>query len=92
MTNVYEGPPDARQSVDPGLTTSRFRPRYRALSHVEKDLHDQIKAQAEKLEELFNQVEIVRRMGDRPVEGRYHALAITDLERAVMWSVKGLTA
>jgi hypothetical protein len=90
MTNVYDGPPDDRQSDDPAMPTSRFRPRYRALTEEEKRLHDAIKAKAEELERLI----------DRSVPAdfipvgaaRYHALAITSLEQAVIWAVKGLTA
>jgi hypothetical protein len=91
-THVYEGEPDARQSADPKLPTSRFRPRYRALSVDERNLHDAIKTKATELEALFDQVEIVRRKEGLPSEDRYRALAVTDLERAVMWAVKALTA
>lgn len=82
MTNVYEGAPDARQSDDTAMPTSRFRPRYRALTDVEKALHDQIKAKAVELEALFETVK----------PGRYRSLGITALEEAVMWTVKELTA
>ena len=43
MANVYEDEPDARQSDDVNMKTSRFRPKYRALTDEEKELHDQIK-------------------------------------------------
>jgi hypothetical protein len=92
VTNVYEGSPDGRQSADPSLPTSRFRPRYRALSDIEKDLHDAIKQSAAQIEDLYAQVEIVRRMGGHADEPRYTALAITALESSVMWIVKALTA
>lgn len=82
MTNVFDGKPDARQSMDQAMPTSRFRPRYRALSDDEKKLHDEIKDQATNLEKLFAQVK----------PGRYNSLAITSLEQAVMWIVKELTA
>ncbi|HEV2555453.1 MAG TPA: hypothetical protein VGV17_16995 [Bosea sp. (in: a-proteobacteria)] len=55
MTHVFEGQPDARQSEE-HIPTSRFRPRYRALTDDEKVLHDAIKAKAVELEGLFEQV------------------------------------
>ena len=82
MPNVYEDKPDGRQSHDVTLKPSRFRPKYRALSPEEKDLHDAIKAQAEKLETLFEMVP----------DGRYKALSMTALEEAVMWNIKQLTS
>lgn len=80
MAHVYEDQPDARQGGD--IKLSRFRPQYRALSDDEKALHDAIKAKAVELEALFDQVP----------DGRYKALAMTDLEKSVMWIVKQLTA
>jgi hypothetical protein len=82
MANVYDGKPDGRQSDDVAMATSRFRPRYRALTDDEKALHDEIKAKAEELEALYEAVN----------KGRYHAIAITSLEESVMWIVKQLTA
>lgn len=82
MTNVFEGTPDARQSEDVAMPTSRFRPKYRALNEDEKQLHDSIKEKAQELETLFSKVK----------DGRYHSLAITSLEESVMWIVKELTA
>lgn len=82
MANVYEGQPDARQSNDPTLPVSRFRPRYRALTDEEKALHDEIKAKAAELEALFERVK----------PGRYRSLGITALEEAIMWTVKELTS
>lgn len=82
MTHVYEGKPDGRQSEDVAMPTSRFRPRYRALTDDEKALHDAIKNKAAELEALFEQVK----------PGRYRSLAFTDLESAIMWCVKELTA
>ena len=82
MTNAYEGKTDARQSDDVAMPTSRFRPRYRALTDDEKALHDALKAKAVELEALFEQVK----------PGRYRALGLTALEEAVMWTVKELTA
>jgi hypothetical protein len=82
MPNVYEGKPDGRQSDDVAMATTRFRPHYRALTVAEMALHDEIKAKAEELEALYDEVN----------KGRYHALAITSLEQSVMWIVKELTA
>jgi hypothetical protein len=82
MTNVFEGKPDARQSDDPAMPVSRFRPRYRALTDDEKKLHDEIKATAVVMESMFGQVK----------PGRYNALAMTALEQSVMWIIKELTA
>ena len=79
--HVFEGTPDARQGDD-STVTSRFRPKYRALSDDEKALHDAIKAKATELEALFEQVK----------QGRYRSLGLTALEEAVMWTVKELTA
>jgi ABC-type phosphate transport system auxiliary subunit len=82
MANVYEGKPEGRQSNDMAMATSRFRPRYRALTDDEKALHDEIKTKAEELEQLYLRVK----------QGRYHSLALTSLEESVMWIVKELTA
>lgn len=82
MTNVYDGAPDGRQSNDVSMPTSRFRPRYRALTDDEKAHHDAIKAKAAELEALFEQTK----------PGRYKALSMTALEEAVMWNVKELTS
>ena len=81
MPHVFEGTPDSRQSEEK-IETSRFRPRYRALTDEEKALHDAIKAKAVELETLFEQVK----------PGRYRSLGLTALEEAVMWTVKELTA
>ena len=81
MPHVFEGQPDGRQSEEK-IETSRFRPRYRALSDDEKALHDAIKAKAVELEALFEQVK----------SGHYRSLGMTALEEAVMWTVKELTA
>lgn len=82
MANVFEGQTDGRQSDDVAMSTSRFRPRYRALTDDEKALHDDIKAKAAELESLFERVKA----------GRYRSLGFTALEEAVMWTVKELTA
>lgn len=81
MSHVYESTPDARQA-DTAVQTSRFRPRYRQLSPEEVQLHDTIKAKAQELETLFEKV----------ADGRYKSLAMTDLEKSVMWIIKQLTA
>ena len=52
MSHVFTGEPDARQSSDVDMQTSRFRPRYRALTDEQKSLHDAIKAKAVELEAL----------------------------------------
>lgn len=83
MANVYEGAPDARQSEDVDEKVSRFRPKYRALTTEEKSLHDEIKAKAAELENLFETV---------GCGSRYGSLAITNLELSVMWIIKELTA
>lgn len=82
MTNVFQGETDGRQSEDVAMPTSRFRPRYRALTDDEKALHDAIKAKAVELEDLFAKVK----------SGRYASLGMTALEQAVMWTVKELTS
>lgn len=82
MPNVYEGEPDGRQSAEVDMPTSRFRPRYRALTDDEKARHDAIKEKAAELEALFETVK----------PGRYRSLGFTALEEAVMWVVKELTA
>lgn len=81
MADLYEGKPDERQATE-AIKTSRFRPRYRQLTDEEKALHDNIKAKAEELEALFDQVPA----------GRYSSLAMTSLETAIMWIIKQLTA
>ncbi len=78
--NVFDGPADERQAGD--IQPSRFRPRYRSLTHDEVALHDAIKEQAVVLENLFLQVN----------PGRYRALALTSLEESVMWVIKELTS
>lgn len=82
MTNVFCGKPDGRQSDKTDEKLSRFRPRYRALTDDEKALHDEIKNKASELEALFEKVKA----------GRYASLAMTQLELAVMWIIKELTA
>lgn len=82
MPDVFDGKPDDRQSDDVEMKVSRFRPKYRALTDDEKQIHDQIKDAAANMESLFDKVK----------DGRYKSLAITDLEKSVMWIVKELTS
>lgn len=87
MADVFEGKPDARQSHDVNEKVSRFRPRYRALTDDEKKLHDEIKVKAVELEAMIEQCR-----DKAPGSGRYASLAITDLEKSIMWAIKALTA
>lgn len=82
MANVYDGKPDSRQSDDESLQVSRFRPKYRALSDEEKQLHDDIKAAYAAVEKQI----------ERMKHGRYRALALTALEESCMWAIKELTS
>lgn len=82
MTNVYEGKPDARQSSSTVEPLSRFRPRYRALTQEEKDLHDALKTAYVYVEQLIDTIP----------NGRYKSLALTSLEESCMWAIKELTA
>jgi hypothetical protein len=83
MAHTYAGTPDSRQVVE-GETPqiSRFRPRYRALSDEEKQVHDDLKTKASELEAVIEKLK----------PGRYRSLAITALEESVMWAVKELTS
>lgn len=58
-----------------------FRPVYRELSGDEKKAIDDIKDTATLLQDQI----------ERTGAGRYQSLAITSLEQAVMWAVKGVT-
>lgn len=80
MADTFEGAPDARQEGD--ITPSRFRPRYRALTEDEKELHDTIKELAEFLEGAYGDITPCRET----------SIALTKLEESVMWAIKGLTA
>lgn len=82
MNHTFKGTPDSRQSDDAALPTSRFRPRYRALTDDEKALHDALKDKAAELEALIEKVKA----------GRYRALALTSLEESIMWTLKELTS
>jgi len=81
MANVFEGSPDGRQSDNPAEPMSRFRPRYRALSEEEKELHDWLKASYVNVEILIEKLPA----------SRYKSLALTALEESCMWAVKSLT-
>lgn len=61
---------------------TRFRPRYRKLSEDELNLHDAIKHKADELCSLI----------ERMPKSREQSLAITNLEQAIMWGIKALTA
>lgn len=82
MTNLHIGAPDGHQSSDDSVLSSRFRPRYRALTAEENTLCDAIKDKAQEMEALFGTVK----------SGRYNALAMTSLEQSVMWIIKELTS
>lgn len=97
--HVFEGKPTDGRQASPSegpIKVTRFRPRYRNLGPGEKDLHDEIKLTAERLEaliETIHKVSTTVASPDRPVAfGRYKALALTALEESVMWAVKELTA
>lgn len=57
-----------------------FRPKYRELKQTEKDQVDRIKQKALELSKEFY-----------PTDTRYKSLALTKLEEAVMFAVKGVT-
>jgi hypothetical protein len=78
--NLFEGKPDARQG-GADQPVSLFRTRYRALSPDEIAVHDMIKLKADELHRAMLFV----------APGRYRSLAVTALETAVLWVVKGLT-
>lgn len=61
---------------------SRFRKEYRELSPAEKASVAVIKEYAEAMEEEFEYY---------VTDPRMKALALTKLEEAVMWAVKGIT-
>ena len=61
---------------------SRFRPRYRKLESHEMQMSDDIKQAADDLCSLIEALP----------QSRETSLAITKLEEAVMWAIKGLTS
>lgn len=87
MANVFEGVPDARQAANEAHNVSRFRTTYRALNEHEKEMHDEIKASAVLLESYIDSFAI-----ENPKGARYAALAMTNLELAIMLAIKALTA
>lgn len=64
---------------------STFRKQYRELSAAEQEHIEQIKDAAERLERL------IRPEFKTGEQGRHIALAMTNLEQAVMWAVKAYT-
>lgn len=71
--------------------SSIFRPVYRQLDDFEKKKIEDIKACAEALMDAMCR----HRDGDAArvnVLNRHHSLAVTKLEEAVMWAVKGVTS
>lgn len=79
MNDAILGAGNERLSQDGQV--SRFRPRYRALDPAEIALHDAIKDAASALETLIESTPL----------SRERSIAITKLEEAIMWAVKGLT-
>ena len=68
--------------------TDRFRKTFRPLTEHEANASDAIKDAAES---LVNVIENAAQSGLLK-DPRYKALALTDVESAVMWAVKGITA
>lgn len=67
-----------------------YRKEFKPLSDEQKELMLKIKEQAEVLETLFGQIG-----GSQTIDastGRMVSLAKTNLEQAIMWAVKGVTA
>lgn len=101
MANVFEnGEGDARQGGD--IRPSLFRPRYRKLSDEEVALHDKIKAKADELAALFEQVDVSPRPDNASADGilvtlsqnrgGHIVLGLRHLEDAVYRAVKALTS
>lgn len=63
-------------------TANRFRKAYRPLLDHEKKFIDALKDKAEELAQIIDEP-----LGDP----RARALALTNLEQAAMWAVKGVT-
>jgi len=61
---------------------NRFSNRYRPLSDEVLQIHDDVKAAFEAVEQQINRIKA----------GRYRSLAITALEESCMWAIKELTA
>jgi hypothetical protein len=73
--------PDTRLLDNPNAPISRFGPRSRRLTDAEKTLQDKLNGTATVLEVL---IETIPR-------GRYQVLALTALEQAIFWAIRGLT-
>lgn len=71
----------AADRTDDTKPISRFRPNFRSLTEKERELHDAVKDAAADMEKLFL----------RTPETRERSIAMTKLEEAVMWCIKGLT-
>ncbi len=80
--HVFGTAPDARQGGG-DEPISRFRKRYRSLTPEQLAKHDAIKDKFAELEKLILET---------CWAGRDRALAMTNLEQACMWAIKGLTA
>lgn len=75
---VHSAPQEQRRDYAKQTT---FRSQPRPLTLAEAHLVERVKQKADELEALFNEAR----------RGRYHALAMTHLEVAVMWMVKEIT-
>jgi hypothetical protein len=64
-----------------------FRKAYRDLTPAERESVEAIKAAAEAFESALNN----GMLPPLPGRGRHFSLAMTNLEQAVMWAVKGLS-
>lgn len=69
---------------DERTANNTYRHQYRVLTEAEKAAMVAIKDKAAELEKLFRSVE-----ASQPI--REISLAVTNLEQAVMWGIKGLT-
>lgn len=70
--------------------TDTFRKEYKPLTEEQKTQMDLIKTKAEELLSLLDQNTPLP--GVNGVAGRCMSIAKTELETAVMWAVKGVTA
>ncbi|MGG5810991.1 DUF7681 family protein [Falsiroseomonas sp. CW058] len=91
--HIYADGADARLASET-IKPSRFRPRYRRAGPDELALHDEIKGKAAELEALFLSIPRARSASGLGVSAsmREEAIAMTKLEEAVMWAIKGLFA
>lgn len=67
-----------------------FRKAYRPLGEQQSDAIEAVKAGAEQIEDALTKLKAVTPV--TPEAGRQYALAMTNLEQAVMWAVKAITA